>query len=164
MSRTSGLNKRHRVTARSYAISAAMVGYHNRSAIHYSMSSDRWGGISNGLVARRGEFPTEADCSSFVTWCLWNALAWRYGIHDIVNGRDWADGWTGTLDTHGIKIPSSNLQRADIVLYGDPQVPAGAHTALYVGGGKVVSHGSEAGPFFLDYNYRSDIHSFRRFI
>jgi hypothetical protein len=69
---------------------------------------------------------------------------------------------------HGKRVVHlSNVIRGDCVLYGRPG-STGAHTAIIVGRLKgtpmVVSHGSEAGPFYLPYNYRSDIMSIRRYI
>jgi hypothetical protein len=40
----------------------------------------------------------------------------------------------------------------------------GEHVAIYAGHGMVYSHGSEAGPFYLDYRYRSDILQFRSYV
>jgi len=53
------------------------------------------------------------------------------------------------------------------VIYGNGGT--GEHTAIVVGKDAhgtpmVVSHGSEAGPFYLRYNYRNDVMGFRRYI
>ena len=57
--------------------------------------------------------------------------------------------------------------RGDCVIYGNPGT-TGKHTAIVVAVVKgvpyCVSHGSEAGPFYVRYNYRSDIQSICRYI
>jgi hypothetical protein len=163
----SGLSREHRIRARDRAVSAATLGLHHAPAIHYTQGARRWDGIRLHKNARLGEYPLYADCSAFVTWCLWNGLHLGFNATDHVNGANWTAGYTGTLLSHGVKVQHvSNVQRADVVLYGNGF--PGEHTALVVGvhGAKpmVISHGSEAGPFYLPYDYRSDVMEFRRFI
>ncbi len=109
------------------------------------------------------EFPNFADCSSFVTWCLWNGLFLRYGLPDTVNGQDWKAGFTGTLLDHGRRIlePGKAL-RGDLVFYDDP-----THVTIIVarvnGKPRVISHGSEVGPLNREFDYRPVI-QIRRYI
>lgn len=165
----SGLSDPHRIAARDMAVQAAILGYHNRDAMHYTQSASRWEGIDQNRKAWRGQYPNHADCSAFVTWCLWNGLD-HFQVRDLVNGAAWRAGYTGTLHTHGVRVDGVYaIQRADVVLYGDPYGRDG-HTALIVGhdkryGGRlmVVSFGSEAGPLYLAYNYRP-VTEIRRYI
>jgi hypothetical protein len=56
--------------------------------------------------------------------------------------------------------------RGDCVFYGSGM--PGQHVAIVaaIAGDvpMVVSHGSEAGPFYVRFNYRNDIMQFRRYI
>ena len=125
----------------------------NPAAVHYTEDlSLRWQGIRDRILIRQGRYITEGDCSSTATWLLWNALQIAYGIGDVVNGEGWAAGNTSTMATHGRPLPHGAPQRVgDLVLYGPP--PAD-HVAVCLGGGYVFSHGGEAGPYKLHYNYR----------
>lgn len=166
MSSVSGLNAAHRIRARDLAVQAALHGLRRAPEIHYTQGPQRWEGIAHHLKAHRGEVPTHADCSSFWTWCLWNGLD-HYGVRDTVNGCGWAAGFTGTMLEHGKRVVHlGNVLRGDLVIYGDH--PQGEHVAGVVGTRNgvpmVVSNGSEAGPFYLPYNYRRDILQIRRYI
>lgn len=162
------LNLAQRTLARDRAVQAALLGLHHASAIHYSQGSGRWQGIAGHKVARKGQYPTVADCSAFATWCLWNGLHLGLGIKaDVVNGCSWNAGYTGTMAQHGREVLHlKNVLPGDCVLYGP--APTYEHVAIVVANknGKpvVVSHGSEAGPFLLPYNYRSDVGQIRRYV
>lgn len=172
----SGLNHEQAQRARNLAVHAAKVGLRHKDSVHYTQGSQRWEGISHGLKAFRGQYPHNADCSAYVTWCIWNGLS-HFKVGDTVNGARWQYGYTGTMVNHGILVqqglhhPLMTRRKADAVIYGDPFGGTG-HTALVVGhetinGRKklmVISFGSEAGPFYLPYDYRSDVHSIRRYI
>ena len=154
--------------ARAAAVHAAMLGYQHASAIHYTQGSQRWQGIADTRYSARGQYPNYADCSGFATWCLWNGLFVLFKKPDVVNGLGWKGGYTGTMLQHGMHVPSStNLLPADCVIYG-PRGSTGAHVAIVVGKRNgipmVVSHGSESGPYYLPWNYRSDIEALRRYI
>lgn len=155
----SGLSPQHVHKAVNMTLQAAVLGLHHASTIHYTQEAARWEGIDRHKKAWRGEFPHEADCSSFATWCLWNGLD-HFHHSDTVNGEHWRAGYTGTLLTHGKHI--SRPLPGDLIIYGSGW--PGVHTAVYTGGGLVVSHGSEAGPFLLPYRYRSDVLAIRRYI
>lgn len=164
----SGLGHNDRVKARSLAVQAAFLGLQHANELHYTEDAQRWQGIALDRIAAKGEFPEHADCSAFYTWCLWNGLHVEFGIGDTVNDLNWKAGYTGTMIDNGREvIHIKNVLRADAVLYGTYSKPS--HTAIVVGHDKnglpmVVSNGSEAGPFLLPYNYRSDVAQFRRYV
>lgn len=157
-----------RTVARDRAVQAALLGLHHAPVIHYTQGGSRWQGIAGNKNARKGQYPTEADCSAFATWCLWNGLHLGLGIKaDVVNGENWGAGYTGTMAQHGRQVAhESKVLPGDVVLYGP--APTFEHVAIVVavknGLPMVVSHGSEAGPFLLPFNYRSDVGEFRRYI
>ena len=162
----SGLNATNQARARDRAVQAAMLGYTHKVALHYTQGGARWQGIASRCNARAGQYPRYADCSSFVTWCIWNGLYLGFGKGDDVNGLGWRAGFTGTMLSHGHVVPhQASALPGDAVIYG--RRPNGSHTAMVVKSGgtpMVVSNGSEAGPFYLSYNYRRDILSIRRYI
>lgn len=143
------------------------MGLRHRSQVHYTQKPvARWEGIHHHLKAARGQYPRNADCSSYATWCIWNGLD-HFDVRDTVNGLRWRAGFTGTMLEHGKPVRHrQNYLRGDCVIYG--RGGTGAHTAIIVGTRNgtpfVVSHGSEAGPLFLPYNYRHDIMQVRRYV
>jgi len=148
------------------------LGYRHRGSIHYTQQAARWQGINTRRRAGKGQYPNYADCSAYATWCLWNGLYIPFGVRDTVNGAGWKAGYTGTMLEHGRRITNiSKVRKGDCVIYGHGF--PGGHTAIVVGWSKkvsegghpmVVSHGSEAGPYYLPYNYRSDVMQIRRYI
>jgi cell wall-associated NlpC family hydrolase len=142
-----------KTTARERAVRAAMLGVNHRDAINYTQGASRWDGINRGLRAHRGQYPRNADCSSFVTWCLWDALGGSKAGADIVNGAEWKAGYTGTQCSHGKLVPLSRAQPGDLVFYAGPNGVVN-HVAMLVAPGRVVSHGSSPGPMLLDATYR----------
>jgi cell wall-associated NlpC family hydrolase len=157
----SGLSARRRSHARKRAVQAAFLALRHRSVVHYTQGSSRWQGIRNRLRSKVGQYPHYADCSSLATWCLWNALHETYEVRDIVNGAGWNAGFTGTLLNNGVRVTGKMLP-GDLVIYGSGF--PGHHVAIYVGGGMVISHGSESGPLYLRWNYRGDVMAVRRYI
>jgi cell wall-associated NlpC family hydrolase len=140
-----GFNDGHqRYVIREKAFTAARVAYEHRSEMTYTEGFRRWSGITEHRRAYKHEFPPYADCSAFVTWCLWDATrAEKSG--DFVNGLGWAGGYTGTMTQHGEPVDLNALKTADAIFYGGShEVPA--HVALYIGSGKVISHGQEGDP------------------
>lgn len=102
--------------------------------------------------------PPATDCSGYVTWVLWQA-----GIGPAVAyfGPGSPVGWTGTLDQQGVFVPRNRpLQVGDLIFYGGGR-PWG-HVAIYVGHGRVSSHGS-VGVKDLPYNYRA-VGEVRRYV
>lgn len=159
----SGLSASERSHARRIAVNAFKLAYQHAGAVHYTQSAARFGGIRGNLRAADGRYPTQEDCSSMYTWCLWNALTSVGGraFPDIVNGAYWRAGYTGTLLSHGERV--ENRQPGDAVLYGTGF--PGHHVAMVAEDTDMVySHGSEAGPFYLRWNYRSDVMQVRRYI
>lgn len=161
------LSAQQQSDARSRVIQAAQLCYAHEPDVHYTQGGSRWQGIAEKRDASKGSYPNYADCSSFATWCLWNALWLPYGMEDVVNASSWQAGYTGTMLQHGKTVSSSEMIAGDCVLYGAPG-STGAHVAIGVGssGGvpMVISHGSEAGPYYVAWNYRSDVMSIRRYI
>jgi hypothetical protein len=154
----SGLNATQRKHVRNAVAHAANLAYKKRSAIHYTQGPRRWSGIANRLIAIKGKFPPYADCSAFATWTLWNGLYLLYKLPDIVNGERWRAGYTGTLKMHGKTIKNEkNILVGDLALY--PR-----HVEVCIGGGKAISHGSEAGPSLVRLNRRNDRIVLKRYI
>jgi len=132
---------------------AAMALYNNRASEHYTQGSQRWMGITNGV--RPPSAPTYSDCSAAATWCYWTVFGTG---PDFVNGQNWRAGYTGTLSGRGRSTPCSTMQIGDLAFYGSPI----SHVAISIGGGRVVSHGSDPVGLY-SYNYRSDLNSCRTY-
>lgn len=163
MASVSGLRAPHRAVARHRVLEACGLMLAHKEQVHYSQGPDRWSGITEHLLPSHGQFPAHSDCSSSATWILWNALHVPYGVRDVVNDTRWLSGYTGTIARHGKQVRDlANLAVGDLILYGY-RWPY-EHVAVYVGGGYVFSHGSEAGPFKLPMRYRADFAQARRFI
>jgi cell wall-associated NlpC family hydrolase len=141
-----------KTTARERAVRAAMLGVKHRDQIIYTQNPPRWDGISRRCRAFRNQFPKSADCSSFVTWCIWDALGGEKAGPDRVNGASWTAGYTGTQTSHGRRVSMQDARPGDLVFYGSGgQI---GHVAILVDDNKVVSHGSNPGPMVLAANYR----------
>jgi hypothetical protein len=153
-----------RAEVRRLAHAAFQLAYLHKGAVHYTMGPERWQGIAHELRAAAGRYPTQADCSAMYTWAMWNALTHVFGsdVADVVNGAAWRGGYTGTLLSHGWGVSMGALEVGDAVIYGNGF--PGEHVAMYVGGGCVLSHGSDAGPFLLPVRYRGDVMQARRYI
>lgn len=159
----SGLNAPRRAAVRRAAVNAAKLSFNHRGAIHYTQGSRRWDGIRLRKNASKREYPLYGDCSAMATWWLWNGLYLLYKCRDTVNGANWTGGFTGTMLTHGKRVKlRKNWLPGDLFIYGNGG--SGKHVAMYVGGGYVMSHGSESGPFKLAWNYRGDLMQVRRAI
>jgi peptidoglycan hydrolase-like protein with peptidoglycan-binding domain len=143
--------KRQRIVA------AAFVGYTNRDSIHYTQDARRMQGVREKIRVPR--FPAFEDCSSFATWCYWVA-----GAPDP-NGRGYDGfGFTGTQIGPGTKV--TEPRPGDLVFYGWEPAPRNCprHVAVYVGNGRVVSHGSETGPVLVALDYRDDRSQIRSYL
>jgi hypothetical protein len=121
-------------------LAGALAGVRNEPKIHYSQ---RRGPHGFGFP-KRSQVPvppTQADSSSFVTWCYWQA-----GAPDP-NGRHYdGSAYTGFLLQHMRHISRGAVKPGDLVVFGPPP---GRHVALVYGTGRdpwLVSHGSEQGP------------------
>lgn len=139
---------------RTKIVSTAMFGYYNRGVIHYTQGPSRMEGVRKKL--RPPKCPHWEDCSSFATWAYWVS-----GASDPNHLRYNGWGYTGTQTPHGRHVSQAQLQPGDLVFYGRWSV---SHVAVYVGHGRVVSHGSESGPLFLPTNYRSDYWGARSYL
>lgn len=156
----SGLSNRHAREAVDGVLQAAVLGVHHAAAQRYTQGPMRWQGIDRRRDASQGQFPTYSDCSAFATWCYWNGLYLRGHHTDIVNGERWEAGYTGTMLAHGVHV--GEPEPGDAIIYGSAW--PGEHTAIYTGGGFVVSHGGDPGPLLLPWRYRTDVLSIRRYI
>jgi hypothetical protein len=167
----SGLNERDRDVARRLFVKGVEVLMAHPAQVHYSQNMvDRWEGIHDEIIpwtaAGRvnGKYPKHGDCSSTVTYLLWLALAHHFHLPDRVNGQNWQAGYTGTLIDHGKTVKDwSRLKVGDLIIYGS-SVSNTEHVAGSIGGRRAFSHGSEAGPFLVDFEYRSDIVAVKRYI
>ena len=158
-----GLNAYQRARSRRRAVTSARLALAHAPSVHYTQGVARWEGINEHRRAYRGEYPHHADCSAFTTWCLWDATL-RYHPHDFVNGEHWQAGYTGTQQAHGRRLGVHEKKLpGDLVFYGNQGGGIAEHVAIYVGDGKVISHGSEGGPFLLAWNYRP-VNETRRYI
>ena len=137
-----GLNARQRIRARDLAVQAAALAVKKNTQIQYSMGDNRWDPIKRNRKAWRGEVGRFEDCSSFVTWCLWNGLD-HFGVDDVVNGDSWRSGWTGSMVQHGIRVSQAEILRGDVLFYLNDHGEIG-HCTIYVGGGMCITHGHDA--------------------
>jgi Putative peptidoglycan binding domain len=140
--------------------------------IHYSQKQDlRWRGIHFGWLAPHNQ-PDYADCSSYTTWLIWQALV-RVKGHpgpDIVNGDNWQAGFTGTQLEHGqqVKFERASPGRS-LIFYTARKGGPVTHVVMFVGTlpghgpNCVVSHGQENGPRIARANYRDYYHSTRTY-
>lgn len=136
-------------------MTAAKALYDQRvNEIYAGDVNKRWDGIFDNV--RPPSAPKYSDCSSAVSWIYWTCFGEG---PDFINGEDWNDGYTGTLDQHGTKISLSQAQPGDLVFYGNPI----DHVAIYIGSGRVISHGSDP-VCNCDVNYRNDLAEVRRYI
>jgi len=159
-----GLSFSKRYWARWRVRRAAMLCWRKRAQIHYTQGLRRWSGLALQKRSRDGEYPSYADCSAIDTWYLWDATR-PYSLGDFVNGASWRAGFTGTMVQHGQRVLGprpSRMLLGDQVFYGGTFAKP-AHVATYVGRGLVVSHGQEAGPLLLAWNYRA-VQQVRRYI
>jgi len=115
----------------------SMDVYKERAHEHYTEAAGpRWQGIHDKVCP--AHVPKTSDCSSTVTWIYWTLFG---NGPDFLNGENWEAGYTGTLTAHGHNVGTDekNLKIGDLCFYYHPI----AHTAIYVGNGKVVSHGMD---------------------
>lgn len=91
------------------------------------------------------ELPRSLDCSGLAITCYW--VPGLIGYLGLRNMGGYGNTWS--LDDYGTQISVPELRLGDLTFYGNL-----SHVAIYVGGGRVISHGSAAGPLLLPYNYR----------
>lgn len=124
--------------------------------IGYTWSPARWSGI-NGHV-HPPHVPPWADCSSATTYLFWEARVTVRGSAgaDIVNGLNWKAGNTATQINHGRRHKLGSkawIPGRTLLFYGGKVI---THVTLWLGLGKVFSHGTQTGPKYLDWDYRHD--------
>jgi len=141
-------------TARQGVYTAAMAIYNQRSHEHYTQGSQRWSGITGHVEPPNA--PPYSDCSSAATWAYWTVFG---NGPDLLNGQSWKAGYTGTMSSRGVGVSCSSMGVGDLAFYGSPI----SHVAIGVGGGKVVSHGSDPAGLY-SVNYRSDLNQCRSYI
>lgn len=136
---------------RGAVVAEATWGYNNRAAIHYSQARPM------PSINAGHRLPQTHDCSGFATACYKRA-----GAADP-NALGYSGyGWTGTLATHGRSVSLAAARPGDLVFYGSGYPYS--HVAVYVGAGRVVSHGSEGGPYLLNIDYRRDRRVIRSYL
>lgn len=167
----SRLNDSDRAIARRLFIKGVEVLMSHPAQLHYSQDMTlRWEGIRDRIVPwtasgkLNGKYPKHGDCSSTGEYLMWLAFAHHFHLADLLSAEAWKAGWTGSLVQHGKPVHDwSKLKVGDAVFYG-PSIDETEHVTWSIGGRRVFSHGSEAGPFLLDFEYRSDIVAIRRYI
>ena len=122
---------------------AALLGVKLHRTMTYTEDSRRWSGIASARRSILDEVPPFSDCSSFATWCYWDATRWL-ALPDIVNGEHWQAGYTGTMIQHGEAVPIADALVGDLIFYGAVTLPY--HVAICAGGGNVVSMGRQGAP------------------
>lgn len=164
--------ERHRTTVTERVVRAASLALEHAALVHYTMDrpfeieaqhgkARRWDGIRLGLRAKNGQFPRYADCSSFVTWCYWDALGGPTAGPDVINGQGWRAGFTGSQIRNGQPVPVDRARAGDLAFY-DRNGSIG-HVAVVVAPGRVISHGSERGPLKLALDFDGTLRQVRRY-
>lgn len=120
-------------------VAYALWGYNNRGQIGYAEYRPM------AFMAALYQLPVSEDCSTLTT------KEYKSGGAPDPNGLDYdGAGNTETQRAHGRLVPSiAQAKPGDLIHYDDPQ-----HVAVYVGHGRVISHGSQIGPLLLPYDYR----------
>jgi cell wall-associated NlpC family hydrolase len=165
--------ERRKTTVIERLIRAAWLALAHRSLVHYTQDRPfelsaqggrprRWDGIRLGLRGKNGQFPRYADCSSFVTWCYWDALGGPNAGQDIINGEGWSSGYTGTQLDCGREVPISQARPGDLAFYN--RGGSIGHVALVVAPGMVISHGSESGPSRPSIDWDGQLRHVRRYL
>ena len=120
-------------------VAAAKWGVENHTHFTYSE-----GPLRMEAVHKPYQLPITSDCSAWVTVCY----SWA-GAPDP-NGCNYNGyGYTGTLLSHGTKIPLSEVQPGDVIVYGPG---TGWHTAIIVEAGSdplTVSMGQQGDPSYV---------------
>lgn len=141
-------SKSKEVRTRNKIVAYALWGYNNRARVHYAQyrPMDRLKNLKF--------LPIWDDCSEFAT------KAYKFAGAPDPNGRGYNGfGYTGDELKHGKTVSLSHAKKGDLVHYGPNK-----HVAIYIGSGKVISHGSEGGPYLLPVKYRSDYSQVRSYL
>ncbi len=121
----------------------AKWGVAHRASFTYTETA----GLRMADVHRPGSIPDSCDCSAWVTYCY----SWSHAPDP--NGQNFdGEGYTGTLLSHGTKIPESQLMPGDVIVFVTPQKTDGVHAVLVteVGADPVCSSmGKQGDPSFV---------------
>lgn len=161
----SGLSDEHRAQLRSLIAGECHYLLKHPGDLHYTQDGRlRWEAIKGDWRYTRGRHQKNGDCSSTQSQLVRVGLR-HFGVQkDLVNGEHWLWGYTGTIVAHGKPVQHvENLRIGDSILYGS-SIFETEHVATSLGGRLVFSHGSDAGPFLLDLDYRPDRVAMRRHI
>lgn len=140
---------------RARIVAAMTLLYHHAPEVHYTQGPRRMEGVTRRM--RPPIFPRYADCSSAATWAYYVA-----GAADP-NGAGYnGTGYTGTLSRKGRVVDLAHARPGDLVFYGRGW--PWHHVAVYCGHGRVLSHGSEGGPYLLAVDYRGDRGEIRSYL
>ena len=139
------------LTLRGKIVNEAVWGYNARAAIHY-VQFRPMRTLHAGHI-----LPQSCDCSEFATTCYYRSG----GPDPNARGYDGL-GYTGTLASNGLVVSTGNARPGDLVFYGGGW--PWEHVAVYVGHGRVVSHGSEGGPYLVSMDYRGDRGAIRSYV
>jgi hypothetical protein len=169
MARISRLTDKQAAHARELLVRSAKNMVKHKTKVVYSQAYNRQEAMRKRKTITRGEYPATADCSSTVWWMLWDAMGRNYKVKDIVCKTD---GWnpnqtvyTGSMFRNGkAVVHDKNLKVGDLIFYGTQSGGIPSHVCMYIGGGLVFSHGSNAGPYICKLDYRSDRRMSRRYI
>jgi hypothetical protein len=137
----------------------------NPNAAYYTQGAQRWQGVAAiyGKVVPTAVIPRlrSGDCSAgYTRWVLWGLQqSLRRVPRDVVNGTYWRAGYTGSISTTCKRVRTPQV--GDAVLYGRSPY---SHVVgiIDVAGKLAVSHGSNAGPNLVRWDYRGDIAGFWR--
>lgn len=134
--------------ARSRVLAYLLWGYNQRALIWYAQFRPMT------LLADLWHLPISEDCSTFYT------KAYKAARLVDPNGFNYLGfGNTTTLMQHGRRVDLNAAQIGDGVYYSSPQ-----HVGGYVGGGRIISLGSSAGPSLTSVNYRGDYWQTRTYL
>lgn len=117
------------------------------------------------IVRDRLQFPPLTheiyeDCSGSVT-----GLYWKCHLPDPNNRGYDGYGYTGTMVVNGqhVALTPGAWRIGDLLIYG-PSLSDTHHVTMVIGAdGRCFSHGQEAGPMALPWNYRDDLIAVRRY-
>jgi len=125
---------------------AALFCYYNRDQIHYGYGT-------TSPFTPPPTVPNSFDCTKFIHWCFKVAGCPDPSATGGYNGNT-SSLWGQGVLVGGKNVKAGEMHPADIVFYGYGSSMVGGkneHASLYVGDGKAVSMGSEAGPLFYDF-------------
>ena len=141
---------------------SARVGLENAAHMTYTQEPARWGWHSPLRKSFLGQYPLDADCSAFVSWCYEDGTEFLHPA-DFLNGDSWLGGYTTTLAAHGEAVLLADTVPCDVVLYGGSEwLPQ--HAAITVGARRVVSFGGQGGPDLLPIEFGMPVVGVRRYL